>query len=63
MPSIGAGCHELRIRDEDKNWRIIYRIDEDAIVVAEVFNKTTRETPANVIENCQRRLRKYDEDK
>lgn len=23
MPSIGAYCHELRIRDVDKNWRII----------------------------------------
>ena len=38
MPSIGAHCHELRVRDENKNWRIMYRIDEDAIVVAEVFN-------------------------
>jgi phage-related protein len=24
MPSIGTSCHELRIRDVDKNWRIIY---------------------------------------
>jgi len=62
MPDIGARCHELRIRDENKNWRILYRIDDDAIVVAEVFNKTTRETPDNVIENCQRRLSRYDED-
>ena len=23
MPSIGVHCHELRIRDEHKNWRII----------------------------------------
>lgn len=59
MPSIGAHCHELRIRDEDKNWRIIYRIDDDAILIIEVFNKTTRATPANVIENCKKRLSKY----
>jgi phage-related protein len=62
MPSIGAHCHELRVRDENKNWRIMYRIDDDAIVVADVFSKTTRETPKSVIENCQRRLRNFDSD-
>ena len=31
MPSIGARCQELRVNDQDKTWRIIYRIDEDAI--------------------------------
>ena len=61
MPSIGPRCHELRIQDETRAWRIIYRIDEDAIVIAEVFQKTTRETPARVIANCKRRLRQYDE--
>ena len=41
MPSIGVHCHELRVRDGDKNWRIIYRIDDDAILIIEAFNKTT----------------------
>ena len=50
MPSIGPRCHELRIIDEDKSWRIVYRLDADAIVIAEVFNKTTRETPGHIIE-------------
>lgn len=62
MPNIGVHCHELRVRDEDKNWRILYRIDDDTIIVAEVFSKTTRDTPKSVIENCQRRLSKYDSD-
>jgi len=62
MPNIGAHCHELRVRDEGKNWRIIYRIDEDAILILEVFNKTTRTTPASVIDTCQKRLSKYDKD-
>lgn len=62
MPSIGAHSHELRIRDADKNWRIIYRIDDDAILIVEVFNKTTRATPKNVIEICKKRLSKYDTD-
>ena len=27
LPTIGSRCHELRIRDQNINWRIIYRID------------------------------------
>jgi phage-related protein len=60
MPNIGPRCHELRINDGNKTWRIIYRIDEDAIVVVDVFEKKTRKTPRQVIVNCQRRLRGYD---
>ncbi|OUL18762.1 transposase [Nostoc sp. T09] len=62
MPSIETHCHELRIRDADKNWRIIYRIDDDAILILEVFNKTTRTTPSSVIDNSKKRLSKYDQD-
>lgn len=60
MPSIGGHCHELRIVDINLTWRIVYRIDDDAIVILEVFNKKTRETPKRVIEVCQKRLREYD---
>ena len=41
MPAIGSRCHELRIRDQDQNWRVIYRIDPDAIVIVDVFAKKT----------------------
>jgi phage-related protein len=61
MPGIGPRCHELRVRDERANWRIIYRLDQDAIVIAEVFTKTTRQTPKHVINACRRRLGLYDE--
>ena len=60
MPSIGKRCHELRVRDVGQNWRLIYRIDEDAILILEVFSKTTRATPASAIENCKQRLKMYD---
>lgn len=60
MPVIGSRCHELRINDENTTWRVIYRIDEDAIVIADVFQKKTQTTPASVIRNCQRRLDDYD---
>lgn len=45
MPSIGARCHELRLPDADKTWRIVYRIDSDAIVILEVFAKKSASTP------------------
>lgn len=61
MPSIGPRCHELRIVDEDKSWRIVYRIDADAILVADVFRKTTVATPGHIVRSCKRRLRHYDE--
>ena len=61
MPSIGKRCHELRIPDQDKTWRIVYRTDADAVIIAEVFEKKTRQTPGQVIENCRRRLREYDD--
>ncbi|MDZ7290510.1 MAG: type II toxin-antitoxin system RelE/ParE family toxin [candidate division KSB1 bacterium] len=62
MPSIGLRCHELRISDEEKIWRIIYRIDSDAIVIAEVFDKKSNKTPKWVIEACKQRLKRYDAD-
>ena len=61
MPSIGVRCHELRIVDSDKAWRLVYRIDSDAVVIAEVFAKTTRATPRQAIENSKSRLKNYDE--
>src|SRR5271157_1135322 len=60
MPSIGNRCHELRINDENLNWRIIYRIDTDAIVILDVFQKQTQRTPQNVIERCKKRIQMYD---
>jgi phage-related protein len=60
MPSVGPRCHELRIVEADATWRVIYRVDADAIVITEVFSKKTRATPKQVIRACQRRLRAYD---
>ena len=60
MPTIGRRCHELRIPDEDKTWRIVYRIDDDAIVIWEVFAKKDRTTPHPVIDTCKKRIKDYD---
>jgi phage-related protein len=59
MPSIGLRCHELRVNDLNKTWRLVYRIDANAIVILEVFEKKTNSTPRHVIETCRRRLLLY----
>jgi phage-related protein len=60
MPTIGPRCHELRIVDGGSTWRIIYRADNDAVVIVEVFQKKTSKTPKRVISNSKTRLREYD---
>ena len=62
MPAIGSRCHELRIRDENITWRVIYRTDDDAIVIAEVFAKKTATTPERTKKLCKQRLRSYDDE-
>ncbi|OLD97753.1 MAG: transposase [Cyanobacteria bacterium 13_1_40CM_2_61_4] len=60
MSDIGLRCHELRVRDENRDWRIVYRIDEDRTLIIEVFNKTARQTPNSVVKVCRRRVTDYD---
>ncbi len=44
------------MRDEGSNWRIIYRVEANAIVIASVFPKTTERTPKHEIDDSKRRL-------
>ncbi len=60
LPIIGKNCHELRIADKDSTWRIVYRIDSDAVIILEIFKKKTKETPRLVIETCKQRIKDYD---
>jgi phage-related protein len=39
----------------------MYRVDPDAVVIAEVFAKTTRATPKQALENSRTRLKAYDD--
>ena len=59
LPSIGPRCGALRIRDAQHNWRIVYRIHFDAVLVLEVYAKKSRKIPNEVIDRCQRRLVQY----
>ena len=60
MPSIGDRCHELRITDEDSTWRIMYRIDIDAIIILDALKKKSTKTPKRVLDVCKLRLKAYD---
>jgi phage-related protein len=62
MPGIGRRVHELRVNDDvtDVTWRIVYRIDPEAILVVHWWAKKTQRTSRRDIDLCQRRLRQYD---
>jgi phage-related protein len=60
MPSVGSRCHELRVNDANRTWRIIYWVNSDAILILEVFAKKTQTTPRQVIETCKKRLNQYE---
>jgi phage-related protein len=49
------------VRDAEQNWRIMYRIDSDAILIVEVYAKKTQKIPKEVIDRCQERLKQYDD--
>ncbi len=57
---LGKSCYELRVRDAGVNWRLVYRIDEDAIVIAGLFKKTSRTATDRLIETSGERLALYD---
>lgn len=59
MPSIGKACHELRIVDKTKTWRVIYALHSQAIVVLHVFQKSTPQTPKAAIDLSKARLKEF----
>ena len=61
LPVLGARCAELRIPDATATWRILYRVDPDAVVIAAVFAKKTQATPVTILAAARARLRHYDQ--
>lgn len=61
LTNVCPRCGALRIRDAEHNWRIVYRIDSDAVLVLEVYAKKTQKIPKAVIDRCKQRLRDYDQ--
>jgi phage-related protein len=61
MPPVGPNCHELRIADQNVQWRIFYYLAPDAVVILEVAKKKTQSTPKKILKAARERLRKYKE--
>src|SRR5438876_10874474 len=45
LPIVGPRCGALRVRDGANHWRIMYRLDPDAVLIVEVYHKKTRKIP------------------
>ena len=61
LPIVGPRCGALRVRDGAHNWRIMVRVDSDAVLILEVYAKKTRKIPQEVIDRCKTRLKNYDD--
>ncbi|RLS54387.1 MAG: type II toxin-antitoxin system RelE/ParE family toxin [Planctomycetota bacterium] len=61
LADLGPRCGALRVRDGNHNWRIMYRIDPDAILILEVYAKKTPKIPDEVFERCTQRIKRYDQ--
>ena len=60
MPSVGARCHELRITDEKREWRILYRVDARELVIIDVFVKKQMKTAKHIVDGAKQRLARFD---
>ena len=63
LPTVGPRCHELRVKDSKHEWRIVYRIDPDAILIAAIFAKTGTKMQQREFKTASKRLAIYDEAK
>jgi hypothetical protein len=48
------------VNDQGRTWRLMYRIDVNAILILAVFAKKTERTPDEIIRSCQKRLKDCD---
>ena len=60
LPDVGSGCGALRVRDAENNWRIMYRIDSECVLILEVYSKKSRKIPSEVIRRCKQRIKQYE---
>ena len=61
LPIVGPRCGALRVRDMQHNWRVMYRVDTAEVLILDVYDKKTRKIPDQVINQCKKRLKAFDE--
>ena len=60
LTTVGPHCGALRVRDDRHSWRIMYRLDDGAVLIIDVYAKKTRKIPDEVIARCRKRLKNDD---
>jgi phage-related protein len=59
MRQIDPRCHELRVREKDSAWRVIYSLEPRAVVVLTAFRKKSPSTPAAIKARARSRLHRW----
>ena len=64
MPSVAPGVSELRLHNEDGQYRVLYfTASATGIIVLHAFVKKSQQTPPSEIQLARKRLKEmYDED-
>ena len=62
LSDLKPNCYEIRIKDKQTWYRIIYRIDADAIIILHAFEKKSNKISKRHLETCRNRMKQYDED-
>ena len=61
MSSVGQGVREIRVRDEEGAFRVLYLASRaEAIYVLHAFSKKTEQTAKRDIDLARRRLKQMD---
>lgn len=61
LPIVGPRCGALRVRGMQHNWRVMYRVDTAEVLILDVYDKKARKIPDQVINQCKKRLKAFDE--
>jgi phage-related protein len=48
--------------NENRIWRVVYRIDSEVILIVAVFSKTTPTTSQRDLDDCRQRLKQFDDE-
>lgn len=58
MPSLGKGCHELRVKDSDGIYRVFYILKvEGKVIIFHAFQKKTQKTSQKDIDLGKKNLK------
>lgn len=64
MPSLGIGCHELRLKDKTGIYRVFYFLKiKDEILIFHAFQKKTEKTLQREIETGRKNLKELLDEK